>query len=407
MWLPRYLRRHTSLATFVPFLFAVFFWDLAFGGLKFLIKNLTVNHLSIGPGLLLEHVVGYLSIGGIIAYLIGGIVCHCLSKRLLIFLTAVGAILALVAEYRWGLASETSLAVTSAIIGLCFGLFSVVRTVVSCYEIKRTGLCDTTVNGLVMLIVIMSTLLGAFVSAWLFEQIGIQTLWVFVGFFVVIGLFCFWLCYRDEEQILPFRKSVARVRTEFSFIARHRYMIVVPSAALWAIAMIVSIKSIPYAQHAYGIRESMGSIALISTAVGAVLGNAITLWTCPKRRWFWFRVATYTFAALVVLFPVLTQTFRFMLLYSLFIGTAMGAATNLVDSAYLQFISANNVKENGAAIMGLALNIFVGLLLLILRFVPPVLHFVFLGGVAVAMGFFVLATLHILNGEIREKMWRK
>ncbi len=402
MWFPRFLRRRPSITTFIPFLCVVLLWNLSFGGLKFLIKNLTVNHLAMAPGLLLERVVGYLSVGCVIAFLIGGCVCHSMGKRSIVFLTALIAVLALLFEYKFGLSSEITLVFTSIVLGFCFGLFSVARTVISCYEIERTGLRDTSVNGIVMLIVITATLVGAFVSARLFELVGVQTLWIFLGFFALIAMFSFWLRYGDQEEILPIRESVARVRKEFSFIVSHRHMILIPSAGLWAISMIVSIKSIPYAEHAYGIRESVGSLVLMASAVGAVAGNALTLFMPRIRRWFWFRVATYSFASLVVLFPVLTQTFHFMLLYSLLLGVAMGAATNLIDSAYLEFIAEKKVKENGAALCGIALNVLIASLLGFLHILPPVWHFVVLGAVAVGMGFFVLFTLHVLNGELKE-----
>ncbi len=402
MWVPRFLRRRPSVQTFVPFLCVVLLWNLAFGGLKFLIKNLTVSHLDMSPGVLLEHVVLYLSIGCVLAFLFGGCVCHAMRKRTLVFLTAAVAIAALLTEYFFGLSSEATLALTSIVIGICFGLFSVSRAVISCFEIKRTQMKDTAVNGIVMVTVITATILGAFVSTRLFELIGVRTLWIFLGFFALIGLLSHWLRYSDEERILPYSVCLRRVREEFTYVFRHRSMILVPSAALWAISIIIGIKAVGYVEEAYGVRESFGALILLCNAAGAVLGNALTLQTSHKRRWLWFRIATYTFAVLVLLFPVLTVTFGALAAYSFILGIAMGSATNLADSAYLQFIDKHNVKENGAALSGLALNVLLAGLLGVLHLLPPWTHFILLALVTVGMGFFVLLRLHVLDGEIRE-----
>ncbi len=402
MWVPRFLRRRPSVQTFVPFLCVVLLWNVAFGGLKFLIKNLTVSHLDMVPGVLLEHVVLYLSIGCVLSFLLGGCVCHAMRKRTLVFLTAVVAIGALLVEYFFGLSSEATLAITSMIIGICFGLFSVARAVISCFEIRRTQWKDTAVNGTVMVTVITATIVGAFVSTRMFELIGVKTLWVFLGFFALICLISHWMKYGEDERIIPFGVSLRRVKDEFLYVFKHRSMILVPSAALWAISLIVGIKAVGYVEQAYGVRESFGALILLCNAAGAIVGNALTLQTSHRRRWLWFRIATYAFAVLVLLFPILTVTFKALALYSFVLGIAMGVATNLADSTYLQFIDQHNVKENGAALSGLMLNLLLAGLLGILSFLPPWTHFIVLALVTVGMGFFVLLRLHVLDGEIRE-----
>ena len=173
-------------------------------------------------------------------------------------------------------------------------------------------------------------------------------------------------------------------------------MVLLPSASLWGITTVIGVWALPYAQKVHGISESRGSLILLFSALGIILGNFLTMRV--ERRWLWFRILTYAFAALVAGFYLLTSTFPLMVAYATILGTLMGAATNLIDSYYLRFIGEQGVKENGAALGGLATNGMVAILLFVLKSIPESRQALFLGVLAVCMGIFVRLKLKTIKG---------
>ena len=385
-----------SFSTFPTFLVTVFFWSVAFAGSKFFLKNLTFVGLHEDPAVLLEKVVGYVSIGAALAYAIGGSISSVLPKRTLIVLTSALAILVLLAEYSYGQASPVALIATGVTVGMLYGLYAVVRSVVACIEIEKTRTADTVVNGLVTVLLIIGLIIGPYVSTRFFELIGPQTIWVFVAMFSIITVAAFFLPYGRYETRVPFYSSITKTWKEACWISAQRPTVLLASAALWSVSTIVGLKSVPYTFTTYGILESEASLIVVYSALGIIFGNLLTM-SC-KNRWLFYRLHAIALSCMIFFFRTLTTSYPLMIAYSVTIGVFIGASTNLVDSYFLQFIGKHNVKENGAALNGVILNAMMAGLFFSLRFVPENLHFIFLGCVSAAM----VLLLHVSLNSLRQ-----
>jgi predicted MFS family arabinose efflux permease len=387
-----------TYTTFAFLLVAIVLWSLYSGGIEFLLKNLAAGPLEADPALLLEQILAAMSVGGIIAYAIGGSLSSVFSKRSLIISGALISVLFMLVEYYVGLGSHIMLFVTTVALGILYSLFAVVRTIITSIEMRKTQMPDTTVNGIATIAFLVAVIAGAYVSTLFYEINPAMAFWVFTAFLLCVCVVGIPLNYASYERRQKFIPSLHSTVTEGWWVLKHRAMLVIPATGLWAIATVVSIKSIPYSMAKFGVAESTASLVLLCSAIGGIAGNVMTLRV--KNRWLMFRIYAYAFAALIALFHVLTTSFTIMVVYSILVGMTMGAATNLVDASYIKFIGDHNVKENGTALYGTILNIILALTLYGLRLVPEDQHFLVMGGIVVLLGIYVRLTLHKIKKEV-------
>ena len=388
----------SPLSTLPWFLIVVFLWSVAFGGVEYLLKNFSVGPLQEDPGALLEKIVGYMSIGSMTAYAIGGAVSSLGRKRTVILFAGILSMCVLLLEHASEWSSALFLVISSVALGFLYGLFAVVRSILVSIEILKTRMREMIINGFTNALFTGGIIISIYVITRAYELGGVLSLWVVIGLLILACLFSFPLQYDAYEERISPLQSLRRFWKEMLWILRRMYMVLLPSASLWGITTVIGVWALPYTQKTHGISESLGSLILLFSALGVILGNVLTMRV--ERRWFWFRLLTYCFAALVAGFYILTTTFPLMIAYALFLGMLMGAATNLIDSYYLRFIAENNVKENGAALTGLFTNGMVAILLFVLKGIPESSQALFLGALAVGMGIFVRVKLKYLASHI-------
>lgn len=384
-----------SLKTFVLFCLILFIWSFFFGGVKFLLKNISAEHIEMEPKIILEKVAGFLSFGAMIAYVIGGSLNNVFTKRKIVLWTTALALITLIFYFFGGREPFLYLAITALLIGLFYGIFAVTKSVIVSIEIIKTKLPDTMVNGITVVVFIVSMILGAFTSTILFEKINDSVLWIFCGILGIVFFVATFLNYEKYETKTSFNTSIKEFFKEALWLLKNKYMVLFPAAFLWAIATIISLKSIPYSEKQFGIAESTSSLILLFSSVGVIIGNILTLKV--KNRWLWFRIYTYLFALMIFLFPVFTKTFTCMKVYSVFVGIFMGGATNLIDSYFLQYIGKVDKKENGAALQGFLINGILAGLLFFIQFIPDEKIFLSLALMTFFLGLFVRFTLKLIK----------
>jgi predicted MFS family arabinose efflux permease len=386
----------SPLSTFPRFLVVVLLWSLAFGGIEYLLKNFSLEPLQEDSTKLLEDVVGFMSVGSMLAYALGGAISYMGQKRTMIVVAGVLSIVVLLLEQAVSWSFLSLLVASSVLLGFFYGMFAVVRSIMVSIEILKTGLRETVVNGVTNIAFTVGIIASIYAITRTYELSSMFCLWFVIGLIALTCVLALSLKYTEYEVHHPPLTSLYKSWKEMLWIVKRMYVALIPSGMLWGITTVVGVWALPYAQKVHGIPESKGSFILLFTAVGVILGNIAVMRI--KNRWLWVRLITYAFAAIVAGFTVLTSTFVNMIVYAIVLGITMGAATNLVDSYYLRFVGEQKVKENGAALLGLVTNGTVAFLLLLLRAIPESAQAFALGGIAVATGLFVRIKLRTIRG---------
>lgn len=144
------------IKTFVVFLLLILLWSLYFGAFKLYFWTL----LSDGIKPSLETMGGYLSFGGIFAFIVGGALAEAFHKRSLIIFCSLASMLFLGILMIFG--TDNLLIFSPLVIGIGFfyGLWTVVRNILISVEIHRTGYSESVVTGMANITFIFFVIAG-------------------------------------------------------------------------------------------------------------------------------------------------------------------------------------------------------------------------------------------------------
>jgi len=364
MWTP-FKRKITykRIKTLLFLCLLVIVWSFFYGGAKFTLKNLALPNFDISHDKLLAQVEIFLSIGGLSAYAVGGLLSKRFSKRALLWSITIITIITFLIYGLFLTSYWIGFIFAGLSIGFLWSFFAVLRGILISIEIRKTHFSDTFVNGIVTLIYISTFIIGAMVSTKLFEILQEHTMYVITGVLAIGLIIEKELDYSHEDHLQKnMKKNLKCLMKDFKYLCHHRFLILVASGLIWSIYVASGVKMIPYAQNAFDVSEATSSVILLALASGAVLGNLITLNT--KNRWGSFLIYLLFFASTMMLSAFFIVSFKFLVLLCLLIGAGMGSTSNLTDSFYLNFIGKHNKQEAGVAYMGIVLNLMLAIILI-------------------------------------------
>jgi len=363
----------------------VIIWSFFYGGVKFTLKNLALPNFDISHDKLLAQVEIFLSLGGLSAYAMGGLLSKRFSKRALLWTITILTILTFLiygvflTQYWLGF-------ITAALsIGFLWSFFAILRGILISIEIKKTHFSDTFVNGIVTLTYISAFIIGAMVSTRLFELLQNHTMYVISGVLALGLIIEKELDYSHEDHLHKnMKKNLKSLLKDFKYLSHHNFLLLVASGLIWSVYVASGVKTIPYAQNTFGVSESASSVILLALAGGAVLGNLFTLHI--KNRWKTFLYYLLAFASVMVSSVFLISSFKMLVFLCLLIGIGMGSTSNLTDSYYLKYVGKHKKQETGVAYMGIILNIILAAILILGNFVSIQIWFTCMAGLLLSLG---------------------
>ena len=183
--LPHFCSAMKRYKTFAVLLILILFWSLFFGAFKLYCWSILDSTLH--PSL--ENIAGYLSAGGILAYVIGGALAESFYKRSLLVVCALFSLLLLTLGILFGTASMLLFAPVIMGIGFFYSLWAVIKNILISVEIHRTGLPDSVVTGVVNIIFIVFLIVGVVLGPVFAEKLGM--LGAIPLAIILIGTFAF------------------------------------------------------------------------------------------------------------------------------------------------------------------------------------------------------------------------
>ena len=174
-----------KIETFFIFLLLIVFWSLFFGACKLYFWSI----LSTGLSPSLELIAGFLSAGGVFAYIIGGALTDSFYKRSVLIICSVGALIFLVLGILFGTSSMIVFAPIVMGIGFFYSLWSVVRSILISIEIHKTGYPDAVVTGIANILFVVFVIFGVVLGPILAADMGLIGSVVLGGMLLVtVGL---------------------------------------------------------------------------------------------------------------------------------------------------------------------------------------------------------------------------
>ncbi|GAB0174965.1 MAG: hypothetical protein HHAS10_08440 [Candidatus Altimarinota bacterium] len=353
--------------TFSLFLILVAVWALFFATVKFFLWGDLSEEFQ--PDL--QQIAGYLSLGGAIAFLIGGAFAQTFLKKYYLFIIALLSSVFILYAYLVGFSREILFAATVTILGFLYGLWNVMKSVIISIEIKKTNLPETAVTAIVGMMFVICIIFGSLLGTIAYEKIGHHGYLLLLGYLLLAGITSFFLDYdgvsfrslltKGWKNYLMGRKQSLAVSMkayipDLIYITKHYLPIIVTSSLFWSISTIISQASVEYSSATFGIKSSQATMILLYSAVGAIIGSFLSI-KMGNNRWMYFMIFSILFSLSTAMIPVFGSSFGNLSIIATVLGMCFGTAVNLSDSFLLKSFGDENKKEYGASTMGLIFSI--------------------------------------------------
>lgn len=349
--------------SFALFLILVIVWALFFATIKYFLWGDLAT--TIQPDL--QQIAGYLSLGWVGAFLVGGAFAQTFLKKYYIFFVSLFSLLFVGYGYIFSFTSETLFAFVIVFIGFLYGLWNVMKSVIVSIEIKKTWLPETAVTAIVGMVFVICIIIGSLLGSIIYEKIGHEgylfLLWLLIvssgtALFTWYDHVTFASLVKDGWGSYFFARKEALSEAmrayipDMKYIIAHYAQIIVVSSILWSISTIISQATVEYSTGAFNLKNSEATTILLYSALWAIGGSFLSI-RMNRARWKYFLIFSLFFALVTFLIPIIGTSFTNMSILAVLLGTCFGTSVNLSDSYLLKQFWEENKKEYGASTMGL------------------------------------------------------
>lgn len=308
----------------------------------------------------LESISGYVLIGSMIAYLIGGMLYARYSERLMLFIAVWVGIIAFFSAILLPNISPYFFDISMIGIGLAYSLYVIGKNTLIWREISTSSLGSSTIGAFTTIIFIVFLIIGTIVGAKIGETDSLFM--IGIAYFIIILSSAFLVLWFADTK---------REKTDFHFsLALYRKLFVrygifmVGLACFWQISVEASQVAINYSKDFFDKSNSASSLLLIFSSIGAILGNILSVKLSGKRlkSFIWI---TGGFVIIVFLFSTILGLAKTLDIYlivqalAFFIGFFFGGAVNLAESYFFSLLGRDPDEAHISALYGFTLS-FVG-----------------------------------------------
>ncbi len=401
-----------NLSTFIPFLFWVALWTFFFSAFQFFVWNL----LQKTTPLLLAQISSYLSFWVSFAYLLWGALAFSFIKKH--FLIGVTLLTLLYILFIWFFldSSYASTLFFIGSIGFLYGLWTVLKNIITSIEIKKTWLGDTFVNGVINIVFIIFIITGSVFGNILYEKFGSQGSLFLILLLVFIIVFSFFLDYDipqshhsliSKDFILHFGKKKETITQallssfpEWKKVWNRFSGLLILAALLWGTSTVVSQQLIEYSVKVLQKTPSEASFLFVYSSLWLISGISLSIKMVAKReRFFLFSLVCYHL--LILSFVFWKTSFFSLSLFAVLVGLSFWISSNLIDGLYFKKIGDEKKDEYGASLYGFIISAMIFIIAtiqqILMRITSLDTSFVIIGIVSLMVGVYFCIYKKILS----------
>ncbi len=353
--------------TFIIFIILTAIWSSLFSTIKYFFWWDLSNWIA--PDL--QVLSGYLSLWGILAYLLGWALAYTFLKKYLLFSFSFLTLIFVIIAYFFPINSTFSLAFIISGIWFFYWLWVVLRSILVSIEIQKTWLEDTKINGIISIVFIVFLIIWTIVWSKIFEIFWHEWFLIIIFLLIISSIVSLFLDYDNISLKDLFKngfKSYKLERThklkvalknyfpELKYIFKNFSFIIIFSSIIWSVSTVVSQKAVEYSVETFQKLPSQAAYLLLYSSIWAILWNIISSFL-GKYRWKSFFVLNIFLWILIIIFPFFNQTFFQVWIIAFLVWFVFWSSTNLIDSFYLSKLWEQDKKEYGSATYGLIFSI--------------------------------------------------
>jgi len=358
--------------------------------LKFFLRSYLKDiHIS------LEEIAGYLSLWGMLAYLVWSSLAYMFPKKNITLFAWLIVILCLAIGNVLGYYPFRIFIILISSIGFAYSLRLVIKSVILSIEIQKSNRGEDRLNGLINVAILAGILLWSYLGFTIFAKRGINWFRFIILLLVVSSLLNMLMDYDKQFEMKPFWQTLRQTVPNIIGIIKKYVRLLLPIGVLRAISTAIGQKMLEIGIDFFQRAPKSSIMIIVIWFAGAILGHTISAFFLRKRKNI-AMIFTIIFWLSTIYFPHIIDKYEYYMtlnVFSFFTGVFFGIAVNLLEGRYFFHIWDDQKKEYGSAAYGIATSIIIFLVMIasdfLSRKVGMKISFFFFGLVLLLMPFFI------------------
>ncbi|EKD25638.1 MAG: hypothetical protein ACD_80C00010G0007 [uncultured bacterium (gcode 4)] len=379
--------KHKDLIIFViiTFLRSVFISMLKF----FLRAYLKDTHIS------LEKIAEYLSLWGMVAYLIGSSLTYIFRKKNITIFAWLLAIACLIIGNMIGYYPFRAFVLLVSGIGFAYSLRLIIKSIILSTEIQRSNHGEAKINGMINIAILSGVLLWSYLGFAIFAKRGGNWFQFIIWMLILSSVLTLGMNYDKHFQMKPFGQTLRQMLPNVIGIIKKYIRLLVPIGVLRAISTAIWQKMLELGVDLFQRTPKSSIMIIVIGFIGAILGHLISAFFLRNRKNLTI-IFTIIFWLTTIYFPHIIDRYEYYITLNIFwflTGVFFGIAVNLLEWRYFFHIGDDHRKEYGSVAYGIATSIIIFLIMIAADFLSKRLgmkiSFFFFGIVLLLMPFFI------------------
>ncbi len=331
------------------------FWSLFYAGIKYYFWWV-YEAPSFAPTL--EQISGFVLLGSMIAYAIGGALYARYSERVMLLFSILIGVCFFIACAFLPLIHPLFFDISMVGIWLSYSLYVIGKNTLIGREISTSKLGSSAVGAYTTIVFIVFLIIGTIIGAKIWENSSLHL--PGIGYFI----FLLWVAF-----LILLTTNTRKDRSHFIFsLALYKRLFLrygifmIGLACFWQISVEASQVAITYSKEFFDKSNSASSLLLIFSSIGAIIGNIISV-KIANHRLRSFLILGMIFTGIIFLFSTIlslakTQEMYFLVqILAFLIWLFFGGSVNLAESHFFSLLWEDIDKDYTSALYGFTLSL--------------------------------------------------
>ena len=343
----------------------------------------------------LEEIVWYISLWCTFSYLVGGSIAYFFHKKHIIVVATLVSIACVILGHLLGYYPFWVFVVIMSIIGLMYGLWTIVKSVLLTIEIQNSSFSETTVTGMVNVALLVGIILWSYLWFEVYSLWGANGFWVIVGLLTASLITTLFLNY-EKTFVRHNVKETLRIAIPSIMDVIKKYIrLLVPIGVLRAISTAMGQKMLEIGVDVFNKTLKSSIRIIVVSILGAIIGSILST-LFKRRKRFYTILFTIILWLSTIYFPNIINKYDYYITLSIcsfLMGIVFGIAVNLLEARFFYHIWEDHEKEYGSAAYGIVSNLLLFAIMIMSDILTHhgwmVLPFIFFGIILFLMPFFI------------------
>lgn len=315
---------------FIRFVLITFLRSVFISMLKFFLRSyLKEANIS------LEQLAGYISLWGMIAYLIWWSLACAFRKKHITLFAGLIAILCLIIGNALGYYPFWVFVVLISSIGFSYSLRLVVKSIILSSEIQRSKNGEAKINGIINVAILVGILLWSYLWFAVFNRRWANGFRGIVSVLVLSSVVTMFMDYDKYLISKPMSSTFRRTLPNIRWIIKKYIRLLLPIGSLRAISTAIGQKMLEIGIDHFDRTPTSSIVIIVLSFAGAIVGHMISV--AFKKRRLIAMIFTIILGLSTIYFPHIINKYEYFITLHIFwfcVGIFFGIAVNLLEWRY-------------------------------------------------------------------------